>query len=198
MEDLSRFICDIASSDPDTRENAARKLYRAGRDLADSVIQNWCCDPEIRALFVSQRARSSGESPSFSATVGVAVRPPRFEQIREANGNPALAEVPSDQDAREFELHVGDSVALDILTTRTGDEKGAIARFLARNGEGIQQIEYLTNDLDRAVELIRSRLNLNPIYPATRPGADGTRVNFFLANAPAYGKVLIELVEAKR
>jgi hypothetical protein len=34
-----------------------------------------------------------------------------------------------------------------------------------------------------------------PVYRATRAGADGTRVNFFLV--PAQGKkVLIELVEA--
>jgi hypothetical protein len=33
------------------------------------------------------------------------------------------------------------------------------------------------------------------IYPETRPGADGTRVNFFLVAAPDAAKVLIELYE---
>jgi len=39
-------------------------------------------------------------------TVGVAVRTATFEQVRKASGNPRLAEVPPDQDAEEFELHL--------------------------------------------------------------------------------------------
>jgi hypothetical protein len=33
------------------------------------------------------------------------------------------------------------------------------------------------------------------VYPATRPGADGTLVNFFLVPSPGAGKVLIELYQ---
>ena len=51
-------------------------------------------------------------------------------------------------------------------------------------------------DVDRASEILRARFSLLPIYPATRAGADGTRVNFFLAATPEGKKVLIELVEA--
>jgi hypothetical protein len=36
---------------------------------------------------------------------------------------------------------------------------------------------------------------VTPIYPGKRPGADGTRVNFFLVPLPDGGKVLIELYE---
>ena len=50
------------------------------------------------------------------------------------------------------------------------------------------------NDVDRATEILRSRFAVQPIYPSTRPGANGTRVNFFLVCACG-GKVLIELVE---
>ncbi len=62
-------------------------------------------------------------------------------------------------------------------------------------GEGIQQIEINVTDVDRATEILRIRFALEPVYPATRAGADGTRVNFFLAPAPQGKKVLIELVE---
>ena len=47
-------------------------------------------------------------------------------------------------------------------------------------------------------EILRARFALPPIYPATRPGADGTRVNFFLAASADGTKVLIELVEPAR
>jgi hypothetical protein len=84
---------------------------------------------------------------------------------------------------------------LDILTTNAPGGNGAIARFLSKFGEGIQQVEIDVTDADRATEFLRTRFNLEPIYPATRSGANGTRVNFFLVNAPNSQKVLIELVE---
>jgi hypothetical protein len=81
------------------------------------------------------------------------------------------------------------------LTSREPEGNGAIARYLQRFGEGIQQIELRCQNVDRATEILRERFGLNPIYPATRPGADGTRVNFFLVSAPKANKVLIELYE---
>jgi methylmalonyl-CoA/ethylmalonyl-CoA epimerase len=105
-----------------------------------------------------------------------------------------LAEVPPDQDAQEFELHLGDA-QLDILTTRAPGVGGAIAKFLEKHGEGIQQVEYLVRDVDRATEVLHTHLNIKPIYPQTRAGADGTRVNFFLCATPEGRKVLIELVQ---
>jgi len=51
-------------------------------------------------------------------------------------------------------------------------------------------------EVDRATEILRYRFDLEPIYAKTRAGADGTRVNFFLAPTPHGKKVLIELVEA--
>ena len=59
----------------------------------------------------------------------------------------------------------------------------------------IQQIEIYVRDVDRATEILRTRFSLPPLYPATRAGADGTRVNFFLATGPDAKKVLVELVQ---
>jgi hypothetical protein len=132
-------------------------------------------------------------------TVGVAVLPATFEKIRAANGAPPLADAPADQDVLEFELEYSENgfprIRLDILTTKTPGGNGAIARFLKKFGEGIQQVELEVTNVDRATEILRTRFQLAPIYPATRPGANGTRVNFFLVPTQDNQKVLIELVE---
>jgi hypothetical protein len=61
----------------------------------------------------------------------------------------------------------------------------------------VQQVEYRCSNVDRATEILKEKLRAGGIYPATRPGADGTRVNFFLVPSPDGGKVLIELYEPK-
>jgi len=181
--DISHWIGQLADPDPAQRNAAASLLYREGASLCASATSKWMNDPEFRALVRSDEC-----------TVGIAVQPKTFEAIRTANGSPRLADVPPDQDAKEFELPIGGG-HFDILTTREPAGAGAIARYLQKFGEGIQQIEINVSDVDRATEILRARLGLEPVYPATRPGADGTRVNFFLA--PAQGKkALIELVEA--
>ncbi|HEU5410084.1 MAG TPA: TerC/Alx family metal homeostasis membrane protein [Candidatus Acidoferrales bacterium] len=178
------LIAQLESTDA-TREAAARELFRRGRAAAELAIASWRADSGVSSCI------------SNNATVGIAVTPARFAKIRSALANPPLAAVPPDQDAEEFEWSVGEDVHLDILTTRAPFANGAIAKFLAKFGEGIQQVEFLTNNVHQATRLLRSRLAMNPIYPQTREGANGTRVNFFLAGAPGQAKVLIELVEQK-
>ncbi len=180
------LIARLASKNSAAREAAAGELHRLGRALGDAALERWRAHADFARLIVGE------------PTVGVAVGPESFERIRAAHGSPRLAEVPPDQDAKEFELHFGRTISLDVLTTKTPGGDGAIARFLKKFGEGIQQVEYLTSDVDRATELLRERLGQQPIYPQTRPGADGTRVNFFLASDPHGKKVLIELVEIPR
>ncbi|HKV27454.1 MAG TPA: hypothetical protein VJN90_04170 [Candidatus Acidoferrales bacterium] len=183
---LANLVSCLASAENDTRNSAARELFHRGHDSAEEAISAWRQDSEIGALI------------SEHATVGVAVTPERFAEIRAALGNPQLADVPPDQDAEEFEWNLGDGAHLDILTTRAQDGSGAIARFLAKSGEGIQQVEFLTPDVARATAMIRLRLGVAAIYPETRAGADGTRVNFFLTSTAAGKKVLIELVERRK
>jgi hypothetical protein len=150
------------------------------------VLKQWFADAEFRKLI-------SVRGPLL--TVGVAVQPAQFEAIRRRAGQVRLAQAPPDQDVLEFELQFPHGVRLDVLTTRDPAGDGAIARFLARFGAGIQQIECEVRDVARATGLIRSRFGIEPVYPETRAGADGARVNFFLAPAAAGRKVLIELVE---
>jgi len=185
-EILPRAIDGMSASDAEARVAAATEIHHIGRALADHAVFPWWSDKELTALL-------GGGNPFV--TVGLAVLPERFQKIREASGLPRLADVPPDQDAQEFELHLPGGISLDVLTSREPEGNGAIARYLQRFGEGIQQIELRCQNVDRATEILRERFGLNPIYPATRPGADGTRVNFFLVSAPKANKVLIELYE---
>ena len=84
---------------------------------------------------------------------------------------------------------------MDILTSRAPGGYGAIAKYLAKFGEGVQQVEFRCLDVDRATEILKEKFGIAPVYPETRAGADGTWVNFFLVAVPGGGKILIELYE---
>ena len=184
---LASAIAGLASADPSERIAAAGTIYRAGRTSADEAVSLWWKDAELSGLLLG---------PSPVVTVGLAVERATFGRIRVANGTPRLAEVPAEQDAEEFELHFPDGVLLDVLTTREPGGSGAIARYLAKFGEGVQQVEFRCENVDRATEILKEKFDVKPVYPATRPGANGTRVNFFLVPTPAGGKAMIEIYEA--
>jgi hypothetical protein len=195
VRQITESIHRLADSDSHSRTNSAVFLWRVARELWLPLLNQWKKDPEFRELSLPVRAESPHAKPGFPAIVaGLAVHPDTFEKIRGANNSPKLADVPPNQDAKEFELRVGE-MDFDILTTREPGGSGAIARFLEKFGEGIQQVEIYVRDVDRATDILRTRFKLDPVYPATRPGADGTRINFFLATPPQGKKVLIELVE---
>jgi hypothetical protein len=183
---LQRAIEGMSSPESETRAVSATEIYKTGRALADHAAFPWWSDEELAALL-------NGNDPKM--TIGLAVSPERFKEIHEASGLPRLSEVPPDQDALEFELHFAGGLSMDVLTSKDPGGSGAIAKFLTKFGEGIQQIEYLCKDVDRATQILKAKFNVPAIYPETRPGADGTRVNFFLITAPDSGKLLIELYE---
>lgn len=183
---LQRAIEGLSSPESETRAVSATEIYKTGRALADHAVYPWWGDEEFAALL-------NGSEPKM--TIGLAVTPERFKEIHEASGLPRLSEVPPDQDALEFELHFPGGLSMDILTSKDPGGSGALAKFLKKLGEGIQQIEYQCKDVDRATQILKTKFNVSPVYPETRPGADGTRVNFFLVPAPDAAKVLIELYE---
>ena len=183
---LAQSIADLASADASRRLAAAGEIYQLGRATAGSAISAWWADSELSGLLLG---------PHPPITVGLAVERDTFGRIRIANGTPRLADVPPDQDAEEFELHFAGGIALDILTTREPGGSGAIAKYLAKSGDGIQQVEFRCSNVDRATQILKDKFGVTPVYPATRHGADGTRVNFFLVTCPDGGKVLLELYE---
>jgi hypothetical protein len=188
---MAPWIVSLAHPDAVERGRAARAIFNRGRELSQPSIECWLSHAPLAELF------AAGSSGKPELTVGIAVEPQTFVRLRQANGSPRLADVPPDQDASEFELDFPGGVRLDVLTTRQTGGGGAIDRYLQRFGEGIQQVEIAVSDLERATEALGSRFSITPVYPATRPGADHTRVNFFLVPAGNQGKVLIELVEKR-
>lgn len=188
--EIASLIADLSNEQPEIRKRAAGALFQRGRGVARAATDGWLADPELKACMLC------GEDGLPETTVGIAVEPDTFEKIRAANGAPKLADVPADQDAEEFELEFAGGMRLDVLTTRdAGTGAGAIARFLQKHGAGIQQVELRVRSVDRATQILRERFGVAPVYPATRAGADSTRVNFFLVPTPGVKKVLIELVE---
>jgi hypothetical protein len=181
-------ITDLASSEAAVRVVSAAGIYSQGIALAGTVVSSWLADREFSQLLL--------EPPLV--TVGLAVFPETFTRIRQANGNPRLATVPAELDVEEFELHFPTEISLDILTSRDPKGEGAIARYLRRFGEGIQQVEYRCANVNRATAILKERFGLAPLYPEKRAGADGTQVNFFLAAGPDGKKVLIELYETEQ
>jgi tellurite resistance protein TerC len=204
------MITNLASPDSSVRQRGAAMLFEIGRLMSGKAVDQWVRDAELARIFLRDSASGDNAAPGpMRATVGIAVTPDMFTRIRAANGMPRLADVPPDQDASEFELpsSVADpfgknapglAARLDILTTKQPGGEGAIAKFLAKFGEGIQQVEYEVTDVDQATRILAERFRVKTIYPATRAGADGTRVNFFLVPAASGKKILIELVEAAR
>lgn len=178
------WIAELSSEDAKERQHAGACIFAAGRSFAEPIVLHWQTHDEFAGLL--------GEKPMV--TIGLAVKPETFARIRQANGWPRLAEVPAEQDAAEFELHFEGTIALDVLTSREPDGSGAIAKFLSK-GEGVQQVEFRCSDVDRATAILREHFGVTAVYPETKPGADGTRVNFFLVTGANGKKVLIELYE---
>jgi len=194
--DIALWITQLADPSPEKRAAAAHALRGVAFSQCLQGSNDWIHDPAFCELMPPFAADGAGDRRSLRFVVGIAVQPDHFEQIRRANGWPRLADVPDDQDVIEFELHFAAEGDLDILTTRDLKGTGAIARYLAKLGEGIQQVEVNVTDVDRATELLSTRFGLQPIYSRARRGADQTRVNFFLVPSETGKKCLIELVEA--
>ncbi|MDQ1404373.1 MAG: hypothetical protein QOG55_2 [Acidobacteriaceae bacterium] len=189
---ISSAISNLSAAEKTTRVTAALEIYRYGRAAADRAVSRWWEETELAELLLS---------PKPIVTVGLAVRREAFARIRGANGQPALADVPAEQDAEEFELHFAEGVELDVLTSREPTGQGVIAHFLAKFGEGVQQVEFRCLNVDRAMEILRERFGVSPIYAEARRGANDSRVNFMLVPVPGIGaenaKVLIELYELR-
>jgi tellurite resistance protein TerC len=186
---ISEAIAALGSMEAATRLAGAATIYRTGRTAAEKAVRPWWQDEELNRLLF-------GYKPDI--TVGVAVPRETFASIRQANGTPKLAVVPPDQDAEEFELHFAGGIELDVLTSKDPAGSGAIAHYLQKFGEGVQQVELRCLDVERATTILIERFHLKPIYPVARPGAGGTKINFFLVELKrpeSVGKVLIELYE---
>ncbi|MGI8614583.1 MAG: methylmalonyl-CoA epimerase [Nocardioidaceae bacterium] len=100
-------------------------------------------------------------------------------------------EVNEEQGVREAMLAVGNSdTRIQLLAPL--HEDSPIGKFLARHGQGIQQLAYRVTDLDAVSSVLRER-GVRLLYPQPRRGTADSRVNFI--HPRDAGGVLVELVE---
>jgi methylmalonyl-CoA/ethylmalonyl-CoA epimerase len=100
-------------------------------------------------------------------------------------------EVNEEQGVREAMLAVGDGTTrIQLLAPLRPDS--AIARFLDRNGPGIQQVAYTVADVEAVAATLRGR-GLRLLYDEPRRGTAGSRINF--VHPKDAGGVLVELVQ---
>ncbi|MEZ5212084.1 methylmalonyl-CoA epimerase [Gordonia sp. PP30] len=101
-------------------------------------------------------------------------------------------EVNAEQGVREAMVGPasGDGAMIQILAPLNDDS--TIAKFLDRNGPGLQQMAVRVTDIDAVVaHLIANGVRL--LYPAPKGGTAGSRINF--VHPKDAGGVLLELVE---
>jgi methylmalonyl-CoA/ethylmalonyl-CoA epimerase len=102
-------------------------------------------------------------------------------------------ETNEEQGVREAMLTVGptaDGGCVQLLAPLAPDS--AIARFLDRNGPGVQQVAYTVADVEVASAKLRER-GMRLLYESPRRGTAGSRINF--VHPKDAGGVLVELVE---
>jgi methylmalonyl-CoA/ethylmalonyl-CoA epimerase len=126
--------------------------------------------------------------------VGVAV--PDLEEAkrfyREVYGMRVLHEETNDeQGVREAMVGVGASGSC-IQLLSPASEQSTIARFLDRNGPGMQQLAFRVSDVDRVSQVLRER-GVRTLYDEPRRGTAGSRINFL--HPKDTGGVLVELVQ---
>ncbi|WP_262852423.1 methylmalonyl-CoA epimerase [Mumia quercus] len=100
-------------------------------------------------------------------------------------------EINEEQGVREAMLAVGDTDQRIQLLAPLSDES-TIAKFLTRNGPGIQQLAYRVTDIEAAAQTLRDR-GMRLLYDQPRRGTSDSRVNF--VHPKDAGGVLVELVE---
>jgi methylmalonyl-CoA/ethylmalonyl-CoA epimerase len=100
-------------------------------------------------------------------------------------------ETNQEQGVREAMLVVGDgSTLIQLLAPLTDDS--TIAKFIDRNGPGVQQVAYTVDDIEAVSADLRGK-GLRLIFDTARRGTSNSLVNFI--HPKDAGGVLVELVQ---
>jgi len=100
-------------------------------------------------------------------------------------------ETNEEQGVREAMLAVGDgSTRIQLLAPL--DDESTIAKFIGRNGPGMQQLAYTVDDIEATSAELRAK-GLRLLYEQPKRGTSNSRVNFI--HPKDAGGVLVELVE---
>ena len=96
-----------------------------------------------------------------------------------------------EQGVREAMLAIGEGLdRVQLLAPLHPDSP--IAKFLDRNGPGVQQVAYTVIDVEATSNALRER-GMRLLYETPRRGTAGSRINF--VHPKDAGGVLVELVE---
>lgn len=96
-----------------------------------------------------------------------------------------------EQGVAEAMMAVGDSTSCIQLLAPL-NEDSTIAKFIGKNGVGIQQMAYRVENIDDVCATLRER-GLRLLYDTPKTGTAGSRINFI--HPKDAGGVLVELVE---
>jgi methylmalonyl-CoA/ethylmalonyl-CoA epimerase len=98
-------------------------------------------------------------------------------------------EVVDDQKVRVAFLPVGDT---EIELLESTSEDGPIAKFIEKNGEGVQHIAFKVDNIEEAIEYMLSK-GMKMIDEKPRYGAGGAKIAF--VHPKSSNRVLVELSE---
>jgi len=98
-------------------------------------------------------------------------------------------EVNEEQGVREAMIGAGNA-QIQLLAPLSPES--TIAKFIDRNGPGLQQLAYRVTDVEAVSQTLRDK-GLRMLYDAPRRGTNNSRVNF--VHPKDAGGVLVELVE---
>lgn len=101
----------------------------------------------------------------------------------------AGTEVVEEQKVKVAFLPVGDT-EVELLESTSPD--GPIAKFIEKNGEGIQHIAFKVDNIEEAIAAMKEK-GLKMIDESPRYGAGGAKIAFM--HPKSTGRVLIELSE---
>ncbi|MFL6060741.1 MAG: methylmalonyl-CoA epimerase [Marmoricola sp.] len=108
----------------------------------------------------------------------------------------AHREVNEEQKVEEAMMQInaegGDSTTQRIQLLAPLDDESTIAKFLDRNGPGLQQLAFRVTDVEAVSDVLRER-GLRLLYDAPKRGTANSRINF--VHPKDAGGVLVELVE---
>lgn len=97
-----------------------------------------------------------------------------------------------DQGVEEAMIAYGDGAQIQLLSPLTAES--TIAKFLDRNGPGLQQLAYRVPDVRVAADRARAA-GIRTLYEEPRRGTAGSSINFL--HPKDAGGVLVELVELR-
>lgn len=99
-------------------------------------------------------------------------------------------EINQEQQVEEALLEFPNKTQIQLLCATNSDS--TIAKFIEKNGPGVQQVALHVSDLAAATKILASK-NIPMVFPVPKSGSNNSSINFI---HPKYaGGVLLELVE---